>query len=273
VGASVAPESTRTGARPLLVARRVRKSFGHVEALRGADLTIDEREVVAVVGDNGAGKSTFISCISGALLPDEGEVTLAGEALELGSIKAAMRSGIAAVYQDLAVAPHLSVAENVYLSTEPRRRGLLGRLGVIDRRAMRERSRELMRSLGIDLPDGNVPVEALSGGQRQVVAVARAVSRASRLVIMDEPTAALGARQSQIVLDTIRATRERGLSVVLVSHDLPRVLEIADRIVVMRLGRVAAEVSPKGMTVSRIVALMLGERTGADADAEERIPS
>ena len=260
---------TRTDPGPLLVARGVKKSFGHVEALRGADLTVHEREVVAVVGDNGAGKSTFISCISGALLPDEGEVTLAGEPLELGSIKAAMRSGIAAVYQDLAVAPHLSVAENVYLSTELRRPGLLGKLGVLDRRAMRDQSRALMSSLGIDLRDGNVPVEDLSGGQRQVVAVARAVSRASRLVIMDEPTAALGARQSQIVLDTIQATRERGLSVILVSHDLPRVLQVADRIVVMRLGRVAAEVSPQGMTVSRIVALMLGEQT----QAEERIPS
>jgi ABC-type sugar transport system ATPase subunit len=259
--------STPTQNAPLLTASGLKKSFGHVKALRNADLTIREREVVAIVGDNGAGKSTLISCLSGAILPDEGRITVGGHELELGSIPAAMEAGIATVYQDLAVAPHLSVAENVYLSSEIRRGGLLGRLGVLNRAAMRERATELMDSLGIQLDNVDKPVEELSGGQRQVVAVARAVSRASRLVIMDEPTAALGARQSRIVLDTITATRDRGLSIILVSHDLPRVIEIADRIVVMRLGQVAAELPASEATVARIVGLMLGEQVPSGREA------
>lgn len=245
---------------PLLVARAIRKSFGHVKAVRGADLTIDSGEVVAVVGDNGAGKSTFVSCISGATAPDDGEVLIDGHRLELGSIRAAMNAGIATVYQDLAMAPDLSVAENIFLSTEIRRSGLAGRLGLINHAAMVNRSRELISSLGITtLTDVRVPAGSLSGGQRQVAAVARAVSRAAKLVILDEPTAALGARQSQIVLDTIDATRRRGLAVLLISHDLPRVLEVADRIVTMRFGQVVADLPSEGLTVTRIVALMLGE--------------
>jgi ABC-type sugar transport system ATPase subunit len=175
-----------------------------------------------------------------------------------------MERGLAAVYQDLAVAPHLSVLENIFLSTEITRPGLLGKLGVLDRTTMRARSEELMHGLGVDLPNLDRPVEQLSGGQRQVVAVARAVSRASRVVVLDEPTAALGAKQSRIVLDTIEATRQRGVAVLLVSHDLPRVLDIADRIVVMRLGTVAAEIDPAGATVSQVVAAMLGEDVPRD---------
>ncbi|MGV9770280.1 ATP-binding cassette domain-containing protein [Microbacterium sp. NPDC003461] len=250
----------------LLEVRGIRKSFGHVRAVREGNLTVHAGEVVAVVGDNGAGKSTFISCVAGALHPDEGTITLAGEQLEPGSIRAAMDAGIATVYQDLAVAPDLSVAENIFLSTEPRRRGLLGRLGFIDNRAMRRNATTLMADLGIStLGDVAATAGSLSGGQRQVVAVARAVARAGKLVILDEPTAALGAKQSQIVLDTIEATRRRGLGVILISHDLPRVLEIADRIVVMRFGRAVADVRPEGMTVSSIVALMLGENERKEA--------
>ncbi|NMR19208.1 ATP-binding cassette domain-containing protein [Cellulomonas fimi] len=244
---------------PVLTATGLRKTYGHVKALRGASLEVRAGEVLAIVGDNGAGKSTFISCICGAVTPDEGEVRIDGTALEPGSIASAMDAGLAAVYQDLAVAPHLSVVENIFLSTELKKPGLLGRLGMLDRRAMRQKSEELMHGLGIDLPNLDRPVEQLSGGQRQVVAVARAVSRASRVVVLDEPTAALGAKQSKIVLDTIEATRQRGIAVLLISHDLPRVLEIADRIVVMRLGAVATEVDPRGTTVSDVVALMLGE--------------
>jgi ABC-type sugar transport system ATPase subunit len=247
---------------PLLEARGIEKSFGHVRAVRGADLTVDAGEVVAVVGDNGAGKSTFVSCISGALAPDEGTVRVDGRPLSLGSIRAATDAGIATVYQDLAMAPDLSVAENIFLSVEPRRSGLAGRLGLIDHRAMREQSKRLIAELGITtLADVTVPVGSLSGGQRQVAAVARAVHRAGRLVILDEPTAALGVRQSQIVLDTIRATQAHGLGVLLVSHDLPRVLSIADRVVVFRFGRIVADLSPQGLTVSHVVALMLGEST------------
>lgn len=248
-----------TPAKVVLTATELRKSFGHVKALRGASLEVREGEVVAIVGDNGAGKSTFISCICGALLPDSGEVRIDDRILTGGSIAAAMEAGLAAVYQDLAVAPHLSVVDNIFLSTELTRPGLLGALGFLDKPTMRRQAGELMSSLGIDLPNLDRPVEDLSGGQRQVVAVARAVSRASRVIVLDEPTAALGARQSQIVLDTIQATRERGIAVLLISHDLPRVLEIADRVVVMRLGNVAAEVDPQQVRVSEVVALMLGE--------------
>lgn len=247
------------GTEPVLVASDLRKSYGHVKALRGAGLSVRPGEVVAIIGDNGAGKSTFISCICGAVTPDSGQVMIDGTVLEPGSIASAMRAGLAAVYQDLAVAPHLSVVENIFLSTETPRPGLLGRLGFLDRRAMKQEAEALMHGLGIDLPNLDRPVADLSGGQRQVVAVARAVNRASRVVVLDEPTAALGAKQSRIVLDTIEATRRRGIAVLLISHDLPRVLEVADRVVVMRLGSVAAEVDPAGTSVSDVVALMLGE--------------
>ena len=259
----MAADQTASGA-VVLDARGLRKTYGHVEALRQGDLTVSRGEVVALVGDNGAGKSTLVSCVSGAVTPDSGTIRLGDAELQLGSVKAAMAAGIATVYQDLAMAPDLSIAENIFLSTEIRRHGLLGRLGMIDHARMRARAATLMDELGITtLQDVGARVGDLSGGQRQVVAVARAVARAGELVIMDEPTAALGARQSQVVLDTIRATRDRGIAVLLVSHDLPRVLEIADRIVVMRLGRVSAQVRPDGMTVSRIVALMLGEQQSA----------
>lgn len=246
---------------PVLTATGLRKSYGHVKALRGASIEVGAGEVVAVVGDNGAGKSTFISCICGAVTPDEGEVRIDNVILEPGSIAAAMQAGLAAVYQDLAVAPHLSVVENIFLSTEVKKPGLLGRLGVLDRQRMLKESEELMHGLGVDLPDLDRAVEQLSGGQRQVVAVARAVSRASRVVVLDEPTAALGAKQSKIVLDTIAATKRRGIAVVLISHDLPRVLDIADRIIVMRLGAVVAELDPSQVNVSQVVATMLGEQT------------
>ena len=257
-----------TATDPLLVVRDIRKSFGQVKAVRGADLTVNRGEVVAVVGDNGAGKSTFISCISGATTPDAGEVRINGQAIALGSIRAAMDAGIATVYQDLAMAPDLSVAENIYLSTELRRPGLMGRLGFIDHAGMINRSRQLISDLGITtLTDVRVTAGSLSGGQRQVAAVARAVSRAARLVILDEPTAALGTRQSQIVLDTIDATRKRGLGVLLISHDLPRVLEVADRIVTMRFGQIVANMPSEGMTVTRIVSLMLGEEVVEQKEA------
>lgn len=254
-----------TTAAPLLEVRGIRKSFGHVKAVRGAGLSLSAGEVVAVVGDNGAGKSTFVSCISGAVEADEGEVLLEGRSLPLGSIQSSMAAGIATVYQDLAMAPDLSVAENIFLSTELRRPGIAGRLGLLDHKRMRAEARSLVDGLGITtLGDVAAPVGSLSGGQRQVVAVARAVARAGKLVILDEPTAALGARQSQIVLDTIEAACRRGLGVLLISHDLPRVLEVAHRVVVLRFGEVVADVSPRGLSVSNIVALMLGEQTTAD---------
>jgi ABC-type sugar transport system ATPase subunit len=215
--------------------------------------------VQAIVGDNGAGKSTFVNVISGALKPDEGTVEVAGISLELGSIEAAAALGIATVYQDLALAPDLTVAENVFLARERKRPGLLGRLGFTDDRAMAAETTEVMRSLGIETAAESAVVQDLSGGQRQVVALSRAVLRAGRLIIMDEPTAALGAKQSRIVLDTIKSATARGLSILLVSHDLPRVIEAADRIVVMRHGRIVAELRRGEATVPLIVGLMLGQ--------------
>jgi ABC-type sugar transport system ATPase subunit len=224
------------------------------------------------VGDNGAGKSTFVSCISGATKADEGEVLLDGKSLELGSIQGSMAAGIATVYQDLAMAPDLSVAENIFLSKEIRRPGIAGALGLLDHRRMRAEARSLMDNLGITtLGDVTAPVGSLSGGQRQVVAVARAVARAGKLIILDEPTAALGARQSQIVLETISAACDRGLGVLLISHDLPRVLEIAHRIIVLRFGEVVADVSPKNLSVSQIVALMLGEQNPGESPTKPNL--
>jgi ABC-type sugar transport system ATPase subunit len=246
----------------LVSARGLRKTYGHVEALRGVDLDIARGEVVALVGDNGAGKSTLVACISGAIEPDAGSVTIGGREVALGSIDAAADAGIATVYQDLALTPDLSVFENLFLSREPVRRGVLGRFGMVDKAQMRRRSRELVAELGVALPSVEVDVASLSGGQRQVVAIARAVAWATEMIIMDEPTAALGVRQSGIVLDSIRAATGRGLSVLLVSHDLPRVLEVAHRIVIMRLGRLVASLDARRATIQQVVEIMLG----ADVD-------
>ena len=246
-------------ATPLVEVRGVAKTFGHVQALGGVDLDLRQGEVLALVGDNGAGKSTLVNVISGALKPDAGSVTVAGMPLELGSIEAAAALGVATVYQDLALAPDLTVAENVFLARERKLPGLLGRLGFTDDPAMAEETTAVMRSLGIDTAAQNALVQDLSGGQRQVVALSRAVLRAGRLIIMDEPTAALGAKQSQIVLDTIESATARGLSILLVSHDLPRVIEAADRIVVLRHGRIVAELRRGEATVPLIVGLMLGQ--------------
>ena len=255
-----APHPDETTTSPVLVeVRGVAKAFSHVQALAGVDLDIRVGEVLALVGDNGAGKSTLVNVISGALKPDTGTVTVAGRPLELGSIDAAASLGIATVYQDLALAPDLTVAENVFLARERRLPGLLGRLGFTNDRAMAGETVEIMRSLGVETAPETALVQDLSGGQRQVVALSRAVLRAGRLIIMDEPTAALGAKQSQIVLDTIKTATARGLSILLVSHDLPRVIEAADRIVVLRHGHKVAELLRGEATVPLIVSLMLGQ--------------
>jgi ABC-type sugar transport system ATPase subunit len=250
--------------------RGVAKAYSHVQALEGVDLDILQGEVLALVGDNGAGKSTLVNTIAGAVKPDAGTVAVASVPLEFGSIEAATRLGIATVYQDLALAPDLTVAENVFLARERRLPGILGRLGFTDAAAMAAETSEVMRSLGIETAAATALVQDLSGGQRQVVALSRAVLRAGRLIIMDEPTAALGAKQSQIVIDTIRTATERGLSILLVSHDLPRVIEVADRIVVLRHGRVVAELRRGEATVPLIVGLMLGENEASSAASGDR---
>jgi len=233
------------------------KRFGHVEALRGADFAIRPGEVVGLVGDNGAGKSTLVSVLVGDQRPDAGEILLDGSPVTLHSPEQARALGIETVYQDLALADDLDAPANLFLGREIFRGGVLGRLGVLDKSAMRTRASELLRELGVTL-DLTAPVAAMSGGQRQSVGVCRAVGWASRVVFMDEPTAALGVVQTQRVIELIERIRDRGLAVVLISHNLSEVRAVADRIEVLRLGRRAASLRPEEATTEKLVAAMTG---------------
>ena len=251
--------------RTVLQARGLVKRYGHVTALDEADFDLLEGEILAVVGDNGAGKSSLIKALSGALVPDAGEIVLDGRPVRFGSPLDARRAGIETVYQELAVAPALSVAENLYLGRELRKSGPSGTVfRLLDRERMRREAAERLAELGIRLGSMAQRVETLSGGQRQAVAVARSAVFARHVVIMDEPMAALGVRERGMVIDLIRRVRERGLSVVLISHDMPHVFELADRIHVARLGKRVAVMDPKTATMSEVVAVM----TGAVRDGE-----
>jgi simple sugar transport system ATP-binding protein len=248
----------------LLEARSIEKNYGHVRALAGADFEVFAGEVAALVGDNGAGKSTLIKILSGTVHPDGGEVRFEGRAVHIDSPITARRLGLETVYQDLALAEDLDPAANLFLGREVLRPGLLGRLGVLDRRAMRQRAEKAFATLGIGLQDLDAEVAMLSGGQRQTVAVSRAATWASRVIFMDEPTAALGVVQAERVLDLIRRIRESGKSVVLISHNLPHVFEVADRIQVLRLGKRVATFRAGDVTMDQVV----GAMTGAHADRE-----
>jgi fructose transport system ATP-binding protein len=244
---------------PILEARGLVKRYGQVVALAGADFDLYPGEILAVIGDNGAGKSTLIKALSGALQPDEGEILLAGERVHFRTPRDARDAGIETVYQDLAVAPSLDIAANIFLGRERRLRGPLGLvLRLLDKRGMRRDATRYFAELKIGVPSITQPVENLSGGQRQGVAVARAAAWGKRLVIMDEPTAALGVKETRQVLDLILEVRERGLPVILISHDMPHVFEVADRIHIMRLGRRVAVVTPKTHTMPEAVAIMTG---------------
>jgi fructose transport system ATP-binding protein len=246
----------------VLEARNVVKTYGHVTALDGVDFELRAGEILAVVGDNGAGKSTLIKALTGALHPTSGEILLDGVPIHFKGPLDARHAGIETVYQDLAVAPALDIASNLFLGRELRAPGLLGSLfRRLDKKRMREEARRAMNELKFRLPAIDNPVESLSGGQRQGVAVARAALFARKLVIMDEPTAALGVRETGQVLELIRSIRDRGLPVVLISHNMPNVFDIADRIHIMRLGRRAAVVSPKTHTMNDVVAIMTGAAT------------
>jgi fructose transport system ATP-binding protein len=252
-------DQARNGATPVLEANALVKHFGQVVALDGADFQLLPGEVLAVIGDNGAGKSTLIKALSGALIPDEGEIFLDGERVRFHSPLDARRQGIETVYQDLAVAPAMEIAENLFLGRELRRRGILGSvLRMTDKRAMVERARTAMGELDIGIGSMRQPVETLSGGQRQGVAVARSAAFAQHVVIMDEPTAALGVKESKQVLDLIRRVRARGLPVILISHDMPQVWEVADRVHIQRLGKRIAVIDPKQVSSSDGVAIMTG---------------
>ena len=243
----------------VLRARGLVKRYGHVTALDGADFDLQSAEILAVIGDNGAGKSSLIKALAGAVVPDEGEILLDGRRVHFKNPLDARRAGIETVYQDLAVAPAMSIAENLFLGRELRRRGIAGRVfRVLDKSRMLRESAEHLDELKITVRSMSQPVETLSGGQRQGIAVARSAAFARHVVIMDEPTAALGVKESGMVLQLIRRVREKGLAVVLISHNMPHVFELADRVHVQRLGKRIAVLDPKRISMSDTVAVMTG---------------
>jgi simple sugar transport system ATP-binding protein len=246
---------------PVLEARDIVKSFGRVEALRGASFTVYPQEVVALVGDNGAGKSTLVKTLVGVHPPDSGQILFDGEEVQIPTPHASRELGIETVYQDLSLASELDPAANMFLGRELSREGLLGKLGFLDKKAMRRRSDEAFRDLGVRIQDTSAPVANMSGGQRQGIAICRAVTWANKVVFMDEPTAALGVVQTRNVLEQIKRVREQGLSIVLISHNLPEVFEVADRIEVLRLGRRVARLRPQDVSMEDIVAAMTGAST------------
>jgi fructose transport system ATP-binding protein len=257
------------GVRPILSARGLTKRFGHVTAVDGADLDLLPGEVLGLIGDNGAGKSTLIKMLAGAIAPDEGTILVDGRAVRFGSPPDARRAGIETVYQDLAVSPALDVVTNMFLGREIRRAGPAGSLlRMIDHRAMREATQSHLVDLGIKLSSVNQSVETLSGGQRQALAVARAAAWGQRVIIMDEPTAALGVTQSRQVLDLVRRVRDRGQSVILISHSLPDVFGVADRLAIMRLGRRVADLPTAKTTMEEVVSIMVGATTPDSAASD-----
>ena len=256
---------------PTLViqAKGLVKRYGQVTALDGADFELRAGEILAVIGDNGAGKSSLIKCLSGATIPDAGEILLDGQPVRFKSPMDARRAGIETVYQDLAVAPAMSIAENLFLGREVRRSGFLGSvLRMLDHRKMLEESVARMRELKVGIRSMTQAVETLSGGQRQCVAVSRAAAFAHHVVIMDEPTAALGVKEGNMVLELIRRVRDKGLPVVLISHNMPHVFEVADRIHVARLGKRGTVLNPKKISMSDTVAVMTGALRPEDLPAE-----
>lgn len=242
----------------LFEARGLTKRYGQVQALDGADFALSEGEVVALIGDNGAGKSTLVKCMSGVETADAGELLLRGEKITLSSPLQARRHGIETVYQDLALAPELGPAENTYIGRELLKPGLLGRFGVLDKKAMRARTAEAFAAMGTDVKDLDAPVSTLSGGQKQSVAICRSVMWASGIVFMDEPTAALGVRQTRNVLDLVRRVARSGVCVVLISHNMTEVLEVADRVEVLRMGRRVARYQARESSVEQLVGAMTG---------------
>jgi fructose transport system ATP-binding protein len=256
---------------PVLQGIGLVKRYGRVTAMDGADFDLEAGEVLAVVGDNGAGKSTLIKALSGAVIPDEGRILVDGNEVRFHGPLDARKQGIETVYQDLALAPAQDIATNMFLGREKRRPGLVGAtFRLLDQRGMRDEARRVLDELGIDIKSMAQPVETLSGGQRQAVAVARAAAFGTRVVIMDEPTAALGVAESAKVLELIGRIRDRGLPVVLISHNMPHVFEIADRVHVHRLGKRVAVVSPRTHTMNEVVGLLTGAlRLSADGKIEE----
>ena len=253
---------------PILSARQITKKFGRVVALDNCDFDLMPGEVLGVIGDNGAGKSTLIKALSGALQPDHGEVRLEGELVQFHEPLEARRAGIETVYQNLALSPALSIADNMFLGREIRKPGLLGSvLRFLDRSEMEAQSRKLLTELGLlTIQNIGQTVETLSGGQRQGIAVARAAAFGSKVIIMDEPTAALGVKESRRVLELIRDVQSKGISIVLISHNMPHVFEVATRIHIHRLGKRLCVIDPKKYEMSDAVAFMTGAKAPEGLD-------
>ncbi len=253
-------QGAAAGTAPVLQARGLMKRYGRVVALDNADFDLMPGEILAVIGDNGAGKSTLIKALTGAVVPDHGEIRLDGKPVSFRSPIEARNLGIETVYQNLAVSPALSIADNLFLGREKRRDDWIGKIfRTLDRGYMQREARQKLSELGLlTIQNINQPVETLSGGQRQGVAVARAAAFGSRVVILDEPTAALGVKESRRVLELMLRLKARGLPIVLISHNMPHVFEVADRIHIHRLGRRIAVIDPKAHTMSDAVAIMTG---------------
>ena len=247
---------------PILVAKNLSKKYGKVVALDNANLELYPGEVLGVIGDNGAGKSTLIKVLCGAVVPDSGEILLDGKQVNFTSPIEARTLGIETVYQNLALSPALSITDNMFLGREIRQKGFMGKfLRFLDKKAMAEEARKRLSELGLlTIQNINQLVETLSGGQRQGVAVARATSFGTKLVIMDEPTAALGVKESRRVLELIGEVRARGIPIILISHNMPHVFEVADRIHVHRLGTRLCVIDPKKYEMSDAVAFMTGAK-------------
>jgi simple sugar transport system ATP-binding protein len=238
--------------------KNVSKTYGAVVALDGASLKLHAGEVVGLVGDNGAGKSTLVKVLSGAHSPDSGQILLDGEERTWHNPKEALEAGIETLYQDSGLAPHLTVSQNVFLGREKFVKGIFGKLGFLARRQMEEEAQADLEAVGIAFPSANRPVSQLSGGQRQAVAIGRAVSWARKVLILDEPTNHLGARQSGEVLEVIKRAKKKGLGVIFISHTLPHVLEVTDRIVVLRLGKIVRDAPTSEYTADTLIGTITG---------------
>ena len=262
VNSAPKPAAPSTAAEPILQARGLTKKYGHVVALNHADFDLYPGEILGVIGDNGAGKSTLIKALCGAVTPDHGEIKLDGEAVHFHSPQDGRKAGLETVYQNLALSPALSIADNMFLGREIKKAGLLGDLfRLVDRAAMQKFARDKLTELGLmTIQNISQAVETLSGGQRQGVAVARAAAFGSKVIIMDEPTAALGVKESRRVLELILDVKRRGMPIVLISHNMPHVFEVCDRIHIHRLGRRLCTIDPKKFTMSDAVAFMTGAK-------------
>jgi ABC-type sugar transport system ATPase subunit len=256
-------------AKPVLEARHIARHFGAVIALADASLTLNRHEVLGLVGDNGAGKSTLLKILSGIVSASSGEVLVDGAPIQLRRAQDAMDAGIETVYQDLALVDTMTAYQNVYLGREEISKNPLARFfNLVDDKQMRQRAREVLDSLQVKIPSINVTVKGMSGGQRQCLAIARALLWGRRIVILDEPTAALGVRETGQVLDVIRELRKQDVSVIIVSHNMAQLMSVADRITVMRLGRSIATRTVKDTQVSEIVGLITGAIPG---DQQEEV--